>query len=118
MGAGRVTLVESDRKKIEFLREAARITNTQVNLVAQRVEDWQSEGFDIIVSRATAPLSTLFAWAHPHVKPGGICLFHKGANWDKEWNDAQPHWQAELEAMPSCTSEAGRILRIKNIARR
>jgi 16S rRNA (guanine527-N7)-methyltransferase len=113
--AGNLTLVESDRRKCEFLREAARITGVNVQLCNNRVETLPPQTCDILASRATAGLSQLMAWAVAHMHAGSICLFHKGANWATEWNEAEQHYVADLEVLPSASSATGCIIKLTNI---
>src|SRR5690606_12893200 len=120
MGAGEVTLIESDRKKCEFLREAARVTETSVRIINERVENLTAENrkskdeeintFDIITSRATAALSQLFEWSAPLMKQDGICLFPKGENWATEVEEAKKHWSCDLQILPSASSATGCII--------
>ncbi len=117
-GAGRVTLIESDRKKCEFLKEAARVTDVDIDIHNARAEDMASgAAFDVITSRATARLSLLFEWATPLMRGGSFCLFHKGENWVTEINEAKLHWSFDVENLPSLSSATGCIIKATNLSR-
>ncbi len=115
LGATDVHLVESNRKKIAFLREVARLTDTRVTIHAGRIETLDAGPFDVITSRALADLSTLFAYAAPLMKPGSICLFPKGKNYSIEVEHASRKWQFDLQEVRSQTEQASVILIIKHL---
>jgi 16S rRNA (guanine527-N7)-methyltransferase len=76
-----VTLIESVRRKCEFLErvsEAAGIANARV--VNARAEDW-SDGLgaqDVVTARAVAPLGVLCEYAAPLLRLDGILVAWKG----------------------------------------
>ena len=80
------TLIESDRRKAAFLLDAA---------------------------RALAPLDRLLGLAAPHLAPGGICLFPKGKNWEKELTAAKSLWHMEAQALPAGAENC--ILKVSNL---
>jgi 16S rRNA (guanine527-N7)-methyltransferase len=74
----KVTLVDSNGKKVRFLREAARalpLANVKVQQV--RVEDLQGN-FDCITARAFASLADMLAWGGHALAPAGVWLAMKG----------------------------------------
>src|SRR5690606_35728339 len=56
MGVRGVHLVESDRKKAAFLREAARITDSDIQIHNCRLETLPPFPADVVTARALAPL--------------------------------------------------------------
>ena len=65
LGVPNVTLVEADRRKAVFLREAARVTGcTAVEIICERIEKL-SISADVITARALAPLAKLLGLAVP-----------------------------------------------------
>ena len=117
-GASDVHLVESDTKKIAFLREVARLTKTAVSLHHSRIEDLMMGHADIVVSRALQPLNQLLSLAFPYVSHGTICLFHKGKIHSKEIGEANENWFFETKIIPSVTDSQGVILELRNISKR
>lgn len=78
-----VTLVESSRKKASFLKHAARLLALKpLQVVEIRAEEIQlpqkNAGFDVIVSRALAPLDRFLTMALPLVARGGLLVAWKG----------------------------------------
>lgn len=81
-------LVDSINKKLKVVNEvAAAIGLTNVSTQHCRAEDIKNRKFDVVVSRAVAPLKDLWGWSKPLLKKGGkpsglICL--KGGDLAKE----------------------------------
>ncbi len=73
-----VHLVESDRRKAAFLREAARQTGAPVTVHACRVEALPPLPADVVTARALAPLPRLLTLAAPWLTAGARGLFPKG----------------------------------------
>ena len=86
-----VTLVESVRKKVSFLRHVIRVLNLQgIEVYHGRAEALPSTGgFDCIVSRAFADLGKFFTIGAPLVKNGGTLVAMKGKNIDAETKKAE-----------------------------
>src|SRR5688572_14803801 len=63
LGAPGVVLIESDRRKVEFLREVARATATAVGLQAERIERLPDMPAGVVTARALAPLPRLLPLA-------------------------------------------------------
>jgi len=120
LGAGEVHLIESDGRKCAFLAEAARITAAAVKIHNVRLGKNGPESqiqADVVTSRALAPLEMLLDYAAPLLKPGGVCLFLKGAGVAGELTAAGKVWNMRVEKLPSRTSGAGAILRLGDISR-
>ena len=112
-----VHLVESSGKKIAFLREVARISGARVQLHQGRIEKLSLPKSDIITARALAPLDKLLDFAAPNLKPGGFCLFLKGARAEEELTEARKKWTMIAERIQSATDPDGAILSIREISR-
>ena len=110
-------LIESDRRKAAFLREAARITGAPARVFADRIEHLEMRA-PLVTARAVAPLPRLLEWAHPRLLPGGACLFLKGRAAADELASAKPAWRMTVQCAPSITEQDARILRISNLRRR
>lgn len=112
-----ITLIEADRRRVAFLREAIRLTQAPSVVKAGRIEEMPLS-FDLLTARAVASLDRLLALAKPHLTPGGRCLFPKGQNYRDELRDAERHWQFAVKEHPSATSAESRILEISDIHRK
>ncbi len=94
-------LIESDQRKVAFLREAARLTDTKVHLHHCRVEDLKlTKKFDIITARALSELPQLLKYSAPIIKKTGIALFYKGKNYQHELTQALKSWHTIYEVIP------------------
>ena len=127
-GAGRATrfhLVESDGRKAAFLIEVAlslKLLNHSVFVVAQRAERLGTSPLagtiDAVTARALAGLPDLLAHAAPLLRPGGRCLFLKGARADAEIAAAQDAgWRFDVARHPSRLDGDGAILAIDALTR-
>ncbi len=100
----RVTLIEPMARRVAFLTEAcAALGADRVTVVRGRAEE-SAEGhaFDVVTSRALAPLPRLLAWSLPLVAPGGAVLAMKGSAAAAEIEAAAPdlaRWQARAEVV-------------------
>ena len=76
----KVTLLDSNNKKIKFLEELSKKINVDVELVQERSEDYiknKREYFDVVTSRAMANLNTLLELSIPYVKEDGLFIAMK-----------------------------------------
>ncbi len=113
-----VHLVESDQRKSSFLREAARVTEANVEIHTTRAEALPAMSVDVVTSRALGPLSYLLGLAEPHISPTrGICLFLKGRTAAAELTSASSKWRMRVEQFPSRTDPSASLLRISEISR-
>ena len=80
----RVTLMDSQQKRLNFLRAVVDATGAEnVRLIHARAEDGARqkdlrERFDLAAARALAPLNVLCEYLLPFVTPGGRMLCWKG----------------------------------------
>ena len=84
-----ITLLDSNNKKINFLKELVNKLNIKVNLVHARAEEYiqdKRETFDLVVSRAVANLNTLVELSIPYVKINGYFIAMKGNMTDEREN--------------------------------
>lgn len=114
---GYVTMVESTAKKCAFLQDVITRLKLPARIQNTRIEAARSEPVDFITARALAPLPRLIEYAYPWLKSGATGLFFKGEKWQQELTDASDCWTLGHEAIPSRTSAAGVILKIKEAHR-
>lgn len=123
LGAGEVHLIEAAAKKVAFLREAARLSATEVAVHAARAERLAPIPADVVTARAVAPLPRLLPLAARFLRPaedgaGGVALFLKGREADRELTDSTETWNMRAEIFPSRSDPEGRILRLSRCARK
>lgn len=86
-----LTLVEPLLRRTTFLHEILTdLELANVSVVRARADELHGTArFDVVTSRAVAPLSKLLAWSMPLVAPGGYLLAMKGASVEKELAGAE-----------------------------
>ena len=111
----RVTLVEADRRKATFLREAVRNLELNTTVLSQRIEIAAPLAADVVSARALAPLLALLPLAQRHLALDGVLLCLKGTSVDSELASATPAWSFSLERLPSQTDRSAEILRLRGL---
>ena len=117
LGVGNVHLVESDQRKAQFLREAARITRAPVIVHATRIEQLDGLRGDVVTARALAPLPKLLSLAEPVLRPRGVCLFLKGEHALRELTAARQSWHMQAETVRSRSGSKGVLLKLQGVGR-
>ncbi len=110
-------LVEADRRKATFLREAARVTGAPATVHCVRIEACELPPADLVTARALAPLVRLLPWAAPLLREDGTLLLLKGATADEELTAADREWQMRVRRTPSATHPSAAILQITGLRR-
>jgi 16S rRNA (guanine527-N7)-methyltransferase len=114
--AAEVHLIESNKKKAAFLREAVRVTGAPAVVHAERVADF-ARGFrgelDAVTARALAPLPELLSIAYPLLKRGAQGLFPKGQDVEAELTQATKCWSIHASLVPSRTDPKSRVVVIR-----
>ena len=109
-------LVESDQRKAQFLREAARATEAPIVVHARRVEQLRLHA-DVVTARALAPLPRLLELTVPLLAPDGLCLFLKGESASDELTTARQSWHMRSEIVPSRSGSRGVLLKLEGVGR-
>jgi 16S rRNA (guanine527-N7)-methyltransferase len=77
----KVTLVEAERRKVDFLdRWRERLSNLEV--VWGRAEEQETDRFGVAVAKALAPPPVATEWLLPLVRPGGAAVLWLGPSAD------------------------------------
>lgn len=111
------TLIEADQRKAAFLREAARVTQAPVTVLAERIEQASVEPAPVVTARALAALPKLLEWTAPLLAKGGKAVFLKGQQAQDELTEARRYWHMNVSIHPSVTSHDGVILEVSNLER-
>ena len=90
-----IDLVDSLNKRITFLEEVVdQLELSKIETIHSRVEDLardpkKREKYDVVVSRAVAPLNILLEYMLPLVDVGKMCICMKGMNIQKEIDQSE-----------------------------
>ena len=83
----KLTLLDSNSKKINYLNELCINKNYKIKCVNFRAEDYSKshvESYDAVIARAVAPLNILLELAMPMIKVEGHFIAMKGLNYEEE----------------------------------
>lgn len=85
-----VTLVDSVRKKVDYLKTVIdELGLSGITALHTRIEDMGGkESFDTVTARAVAPMNVLAEYCLPFVKQGGRMVAYKSENAEEELKEA------------------------------
>lgn len=114
---GRISLVESNRKKAAFLQTTLGTLRAPAAVFPVRIEDAAGKVPvpQIVTARALAPLPELIGLASPWLSAGARGLFHKGRDYRAELANCADVWRFDLVEHRSVIDDAGVILEISNV---
>ena len=123
LGASKIFLVESNKKKCKFLTILKKETNSNFNIVNSRIENLDFLDPSLIVSRALTSTKNLLLFSIDHmlkskkinskkeaIKNLPNLLFLKGKTFKEELNDIPENLKIKFHTFPSITSAESRIL--------
>ncbi|WP_029058122.1 16S rRNA (guanine(527)-N(7))-methyltransferase RsmG [Stappia stellulata] len=121
-GDAHVHLVESNQRKVAFLRAVIRETGCPATVHAERIEAVAEElasfgtaPIQAVSARALADLSVLCGFAEPFVRRGALAIFHKGKNFREEVAQASHAWAFDMVEQNSLIDPDSRLLILKRI---
>ena len=123
LGASKIFLVESNKKKCNFLTKLKIETNSNFKIVNSRIENLDFLEPSLIVSRALTSTKNLLLFSIDHmlkskkinskkeaIKNLPNLLFLKGKSFKEELNDIPENFKIKFQTFPSITSAESRIL--------
>ena len=110
-----VSLIDSNLKKIRFVKNVISKLNIKVNIYHNRIESLGNIKFDYLVSRALASLSELFFYSQKLLDNKTILIFLKGKQVKDEINEASKHWKFHHELYKSISDKRGNIVVIRGL---
>ena len=87
-----ISLLDSTKKKIDFIDVFAKANTLNTNLIVDRAESYSRkhiEEYGVAVARAVAPLNILLEIITPLLKVGGEFIALKGANYQEEIDNSK-----------------------------
>jgi len=115
VGYKNVLMVDSVKKKTDFVRKIIKELSLTAKIQNKRIEKPPISQHDIIVSRALAPLIKLLTYARMYSNKKTTSFFLKGRNAKSEIDIATKTYFFEFEKIKSLSSNDGCILKINNI---
>lgn len=108
----RMTLVESRRKRIDFLQHLADSLGIadRVTVAGKRLEMLDASPQDVISARAFAPLDRLLPLAHRFSHGDTHWLLPKGRSAASELEAVTGSWQGDFRIVPSLTDPEAAII--------
>jgi 16S rRNA (guanine527-N7)-methyltransferase len=110
---GAVHLIESDQRKVAFLRAVSRETGAPVEIHTGRIEDilpHLSPMPEAISARALAPLAALVDMSRIPLEKNAIGVFLKGADWRNELTLASAKDSFNYRSIESRTDPCARLI--------
>lgn len=103
----KVVLLDSNGKKVRFLREVQRVLKlSNVEVVQSRVETYHpTSGFDTVTSRALSTIESFVQWTDHLISKHGIWLAMKGKYPDTELSAIKHPYHVETYSVPGITGE-------------
>jgi 16S rRNA (guanine527-N7)-methyltransferase len=117
LGVEEVHLIEADQRKCAFLREAARITETAIQIHPLRLEKCRHFSADVITARAFAPLGNLLDQVVGFIDTHSILLVLKGRTVGEELTEAAKAWNMRATSHQSVSDPSGTVLRLEQVIR-
>lgn len=102
-----VVLLDSNGKKVRFLKEAKRVLSlNNIDIVQTRVENYHPHlGFDTVVSRAFSELQQMINWTQHLIAKEGIWLAMKGQYPTAELSTLHDSYQVATYTVPGIEGE-------------
>ena len=110
-----VTLVDSNGKKVNFLKLVKKELKIETKIILGRIEKIENMKFDIITSRALANLDKLLTYSQKFIKKNTVLIFLKGKTVNEEIIEARKNWKFNDFKYKSRSDERGSLLIIRDL---
>ena len=114
IGCTNVLMVDSARKKTDFIKNIISTLNISANVSNSRIENLITSPAKYIVSRALAPLHKLISYSLLLSNKDTSLLFLKGRNVNKEIYEAKKQYKFKFKIFKSITVGGGFVLKIND----
>tara|TARA_Y100000389_G_scaffold67683_1_gene64087 strand:+ start:4871 stop:5488 length:618 start_codon:yes stop_codon:yes gene_type:complete len=113
LGIKNIYLIEKSPRKCQFLREVRKTSPNQINILEKNIDDIKNIKFDVITSRAFAPLDKLLNISQNLLKDQTYYLLLKGKNLEKELDFCKKQLKNyKYQILDSRSSGEGKIIRL------
>lgn len=110
-----VSLVDSNIKKINFLKYIKKELGLSVKIIYSRIEDIHNKKFDYVISRALANLNKLFFYSLKLSHKKTNLVFLKGQKVHSEIDEAEKVWKFNFTLQKSLSDKRGSVLLVQNL---
>ena len=116
MGFKRVCLIDSNSKKIKFIKSVCKKLNINASVILGRIEKTKKIKYDVLISRALASLNNLFTYSHNLINEDTVLIFLKGKTAMDEIEEAKKNWIFHCKIHQSLSDNRGKILIINKLS--
>ncbi len=110
-----VFLIDSNIKKIKFLKHIAKELNLSFKIFYSRIEDFKNLKFDYIVSRALSSLDKLLFYSIKLSHNETKMVFLKGEKILSEIKTAEKLWKFDYTLKSSISDSRGKVIILENL---
>tara|TARA_Y100001970_G_scaffold289873_1_gene421579 strand:- start:20729 stop:21340 length:612 start_codon:yes stop_codon:yes gene_type:complete len=114
-GYNKVSLVDSNSKKIKFITSVCKKCKINVKIFHERVEKIPLKKYDFVTARALANLNTLFLYSFRFLKKETKLIFLKGSSVFDEINIAKKYWKFNYNIKNSISDKRGKIIIVTSL---
>ena len=109
--------MDSNLKKIKFIKSVCLKLNIETKIYHQRIESLinLNTKFDYLVSRALANLNKLFYYSQKLLNNNTVLIFLKGGHVKDEIKEASKHWSFHHQVHQSISDERGSVIIIRSL---
>ena len=118
LGCSKVVMVDSIRKKTDFIKDVITKLNISPKVVNTRLEKFNTTPANYIVSRALAPLEKLISYSLLFSNKETSLLFLKGRNVNNEILEAKKKYNFKYSVFNSLSSGEGYVLKINDFKKK
>ena len=118
MGFKNVLMVDSTKKKTDFIKKVLLKLNISAKVRNERIENLKVSPAEYVVCRALAPLEKLMSYSLLLSNKETSLLFLKGRNAKKEIKEAKKFFYFNYELFNSLSSGGGAVLKISNFKKK
>ena len=115
LGYSKITLIDSNGKKINFLNKIKHELGLVYKTKLKRIERLSNMKFDIITSRALAKLDKLISYSQNLSKKNTVLIFLKGKTVNEEIENAKKKWTFKKINHQSLSDSRGSVVALSNV---
>tara|TARA_Y100001970_G_scaffold224914_1_gene277355 strand:+ start:2534 stop:3157 length:624 start_codon:yes stop_codon:yes gene_type:complete len=112
----KVNLIDSNGKKIRFIKHVCSKYKIKANIFLGRIEKMKKNKYDFLISRALAKLNQLFVYSQNFINNDSVLIFLKGKNINSEIIEAKKQWSFKFKLIKSKSDDRGRVLLVENLS--